>query len=195
MIPEKLHLVRAGRSTRPMGLKLAFAAMALSMIAVPQAHAQFDSGGYTSASTPQARAQQGEEQKKRQQAQGVIDPNAAVGPIPELQVFAAVSLAETYSSNSSGTVGGGYDFYTQPGLHLSAVEQSRRLTALLNYSLTGQYHARNHDLDQLVNQLNAMANADRQATTSPPRESTKRPTPSKPTATRSAVAGIASAKP
>lgn len=160
MIPEKLHLVRAGRSTRPMGLKLAVAAVALGMIAAPQAQAQFDTGGYTSASTPQARAQQTEQQKARQKAEGIALPDEPVGPIPELQVFAAVSLAETYTSNSSGTVGGGYDFYTQPGLHLSAVEQSRRLTAMLDYSLTGQYHARNHDLDQLINQLNAMANAE-----------------------------------
>lgn len=160
MIPEKLHLVRAGRSPQPMTLKLVLAALAISTLAAPQAHAQFDTGGYTSTSTPQARAQQSQQEKAHQKAEGVITPDEPAGPIPELQVFAAVSLAETYSSNSSGTVGGGYDFYTQPGLHLSAVEQSRRLTALLNYSLTGQYHARNHDLDQLINQLNAMANAE-----------------------------------
>ncbi len=160
MIPEKLHLVRAGHVTRPMALKLALAA-ALTVSAVPQAHAQFDTGGYTSASTPQARAQQADEQRKRAAAAGIEGANAAIAPIPELQVFAAVSLAETYTSNGAGTVGNShYDFYTQPGLHLGALEQSRRLMASLNYSLTGQYHARNHDLDQLIHQLNAMANAE-----------------------------------
>ena len=164
MIPEKLHFVRAGRSTRPVTLRLASAAAGLAMFASSQALAQFDTGGYTSSSTPQARAQQTKLQKERAQQEGIVDPNAvATGPIPELQVFAAVSLAETYTSNAAGENGGGasgYDLYTEPGIHLGLTEQSRHLTASINYSLTGQYHARNHDLDQLINQLEAMANAE-----------------------------------
>ncbi len=160
MIPEKLHLVRAGRKTRPATLKLALAAAAMALFAAPQAHAQFDTGGYTSASTPQARAEQTKQQAAEAQQEGILNPNAPTGPIPELQVFAAVSLAETYTSNGNGDFGGGYDLYTEPGIRLGAVEQSRSLTASLNYSLTGQYHARDHDLDQLINNLDAMANAE-----------------------------------
>lgn len=159
MIHKKLHLVRAGRSTRPMTLKLVLAA-ALTMCGASQAYAQFDRGGYTSASTPLARAQQAEERQKRAAAEGIAGAVPS-GPIPELQVFAAVSLAETYTSNGSGTVGNGRDdFYTQGAIHLGALEQSRRLLASLDYSLTGQYYARNHDLDQLIHQLKAMANAE-----------------------------------
>ncbi len=160
MIPEKLHLVRAGRSTRPVTLKLASAAAALAMFAAPQAHAQYDTGGYTSASTPEARAQQTKLQAARDKQRGIHDPNALTGPIPELQVFAAVSLAETYTSNSSGVSGGGYDLYTEPGIHLSALEQSQHLTASFDYSLTGQYHIHNNDLNQFTHRLNAMANAE-----------------------------------
>jgi len=161
MIPEKLHLVRAGRVTRPMTLKLALMAFGLATFAVSGAQAQFDTGGYTSASTPQARAQQMDALKKRQQAEGIIDLNAPTEPIPELQLFAAVSLAETFTSNASGSNGSNrYDFYTQPGLQLGAVEQSRRLTAAVNYALTYQYYARNHDLDQFINNLTANANAE-----------------------------------
>jgi uncharacterized protein (PEP-CTERM system associated) len=161
MIPEKLHLVRAGRVTRPMTLKLALIAFALGSLAASGAQAQFDTGGYTSASTPQARAQQKDELNKRKQAEGVIDPNAPTGPIPELQLFAAVSLAETYTSNATGTVGNnGYDFYTEPGLHLGALEQSRRLTASLDYSLLWQYYVRDHNLNQFLNDLTANANAE-----------------------------------
>jgi len=162
MIPEKLHLVRAGRTPRPMALKLALAALAISTLAATQAQAQFDTGGYTSTSTPQARYQQQDEKKKQAQEEGIIGADGATGPIPELQVFAAVSLAETYTTNAFGDVGGssGYDFYTQPALHLGATEQSRRLMASLNYTLSGQIYARNNDLNQLLNQLDAMANAE-----------------------------------
>lgn len=163
MIPEKLHIVRAGRTSRPASLKLALATAAMTAFAVQPAHAQaqFDTGGYSSTSTPQARAQQTRQQKARDKQQGITDPNALTGPIPELQVFAAVSLAETYTSNATGTVGNnGYDLYTEPGIHLGAFQQSEHLSASLDYSLTGQYHARDHDLDQFINRLNAMANAE-----------------------------------
>jgi uncharacterized protein (PEP-CTERM system associated) len=168
MIPEKLHFVRAGQYTRPASLKLAFTALFFAVFAAPQAHAQaqFDSGGYNSSSTPQARAQESKLQKDRDKAQGITQPDEPEGNIPELQVFAAVSLAEVYSSNASGEAnnfGGnssGYDFYTEPGIHLGLLEQSRRLTASIHYSLTGQYHVRDHDLDQFINQLNADANAE-----------------------------------
>lgn len=162
MIPEMLHPVRAGRSTRPVTLKLALAAAAvLFATTATEAQAQFDSGGYTSADTPGARAHQSQEQTQQAQQRGLIPSATALGPVPELQVFAAVSLAETYTSNASGSVGNSHDdFYTQPGIRLGFNEQTRRLTASGDYSLTGQYYARDHDFDQLVHRLNAMANAE-----------------------------------
>jgi hypothetical protein len=162
MIPEMLHPVGAGRSTRPATLKLALTAAAVLFAAtVTEAQAQFDSGGYTSADTPEARAHQSQEQTQRAQQQGLIPSATSLGPVPELQVFAAVSLAETYTSNASGTVGSSQDdFYTRPGIHLGFNEQTRHLTASANYSLTGQYYAREHDFNQLVHRLNAMANAE-----------------------------------
>lgn len=162
MIPETLHTVGAERSTRPATLKLALAAAALVVLVAPRAEAQFDKGGYTSADTPEARAHQTKLQKERAVKQGTLDKDALTASIPELQVFAAVSLAETYTSNAAGSTGSnsGYDFYTQPSIHLGGLEQSEHLTASLNYTLTGQYHARDHDLDQFTHRLNAMANAE-----------------------------------
>lgn len=162
MIRSKLHLVRAGRTSRPATLKLAIAAATVAMFAAPGAQAQFDTGGYNSASTPLSRAQQSKLEQARAKKEGIRQSDVSAAPLPELQVFAAVSLAETYASNASGTVGGGrgYDLYTVPGLHLGLLEQSRRLTASIDYSLTGQYHVRDHNLDQLVHRLNATANAE-----------------------------------
>jgi len=162
MIPEMLHSVGAGRSTRPATLKLSLLAAALVLLAAPRAEAQFDSGGYTSADTPEARAHQTKLEKDRAIREGILKKDALSAPIPELQVFAAVRLAETYTSNAAGSTGGNssYDLYTQPSIHLGALEQSQRLTASLNYTLMGQYHARDHDLDQLTHRLNAMANAE-----------------------------------
>ncbi len=162
MIRSKLHLVRAGCVSRPATLKLAIAAATVAMFAAPSAQAQFDTGGYNSSSTPLSRAQQSKLEQARAEAEGIKKPGVTAAPLPDLQVFAAVSLAETYSSNASGSVGGGrgYDLYTVPGVHLGLLQQSRRLTASIDYSLTGQYHARDHDLDQLVHRLNATANAE-----------------------------------
>jgi uncharacterized protein (PEP-CTERM system associated) len=140
-------------------LKLALTAV-FTVLATSAAQAQFDSGGYTSTSTPQARYQQADQAKKRRQQSGVISPDETSVPLPDLQVFAAVSLAETYTSNAGGNVNGDSDFYTEPGIHLGLIKQSRRVMASFNYSLTGQYHARNHDLDQFINKLSARANAE-----------------------------------
>jgi len=162
MIPQMLHLVRAGHASRPATLKLAFAAATMAMLAAPGAQAQFDTGGYNSASTPLARAQQSKLEQARAKQEGLRGSDAVSGPLPELQVFAAVSLAETYTTNASGSTGNGkgYDLYTTPGIHLGLLQESSRLTASIDYALTGQYHARFHDLDQLTHRLDATANAE-----------------------------------
>jgi uncharacterized protein (PEP-CTERM system associated) len=174
MIREMLHPVRAGRFSRPVTLKLAVAAAALAFCTASPAQAQFDKGGYTSVDTPQSRAQRTHLEKLRDSRRGIrgatTPGKAGEGEededtetnIPELQVFAAVNLAEVYTSNAAGSIGRnkGYDFYTKPGIRLSAIEQSAHVTATLDYSLNGQYHARDHDLDQFVHRLRGMANAE-----------------------------------
>ena len=163
MIFEKLHFVRTGRPRRPATLKLAAAATALFALAAPQAHAQFDRGqGYTSEDTPKAQAQKAAAQNALLQSGKTPEQNTLSAPIPELQVFTAVDLAEVYTSDAAGTVGNGdkSDFFTRPRLNLSVREQSSRLVASVDYTLTGEYYARNHDLDQITNHLNALANAE-----------------------------------
>src|SRR6185437_414153 len=109
-----LHPVGAGRSTRPPTLKLTLAVAAAAsfmLVAAPRAEAQFDSGGYTSADTPESRAHQSKLEKDRAVREGILKKDALSAPIPELQVFAAVRLAETYTSNAAGSAGrSSYDF-------------------------------------------------------------------------------------
>ncbi len=154
----KLHLCKAVRLNRAAALKLAVASSVLLTLTAIPAQAQYDKrGSYTSQDTPQARQQKSAEEAKRLPAGK--GPSA---PLPELQIFAAVDLAEIYTSNAGGTVAGSNksDFYTRPRLNLAVRQQSARLSAMLDYSLSGEWYARNHRLDQLTHDLNASANAE-----------------------------------
>lgn len=161
MILERLRFGRGAHRVRPAALRLA-AATAVLVMAAPSAFAQITPMSTRDNTHRQERAQRAQDQtdraqKKAAESQGISLPGGS--EIPALQVSAAVDLAEVYTSNASGTTGGGgrSDFFTRPGLNLGLRADTARWAVDADYYLTGEWHMRNHRLDRINNHLNMLA--------------------------------------
>ena len=82
-----------------------------------------------------------------------------VGNVPDLQLFGALQFSENYD------FGGGYgsspsDLYSQATLQLGARYNTRKIQLYANYALSGSYYARNHGLNQYINNLNFAASGE-----------------------------------
>ncbi len=86
------------------------------------------------------------------------DPSVQSGAtgVPPLQIFGAIDLSETYTTNAGGYTGASLsspDTYTRANLQLGLRYQTRRAQVFANYSLVGDYYAKFHALNQYVNYL------------------------------------------
>jgi len=86
--------------------------------------------------------------------------NAGGGHGPAQPAFllnGAVDLAEGYTTNAEGSSGSSPDTFTRGSLALGLHYAGPRLQADLHYSLTGYYYDQFHNLNQLQNHLNLVA--------------------------------------
>jgi uncharacterized protein (PEP-CTERM system associated) len=77
--------------------------------------------------------------------------------VPLLQLFGAIDLGETYTTNAGGETGlpvSSSDEYTRAQLQLGARYNSRYSQLFANYSLVGDYYGKYHVLNEYLNYLN-----------------------------------------
>ena len=85
------------------------------------------------------------------------DASPQVAPVPALQLFGAIDLGETYTTDAGGEVGlptASPDEYTRAMLQLGLRYTTRESQIIANYSLIGDYYARFHNLNEYLNYLN-----------------------------------------